>query len=115
MKFGQRPKQKKLLKHNVAERKINDGYDKPICRMNNDFETYKIFGNMSVNYTLCDCKWIPRSAKFVTLGSHPREIFGNTPFLHYQLCGPVAYLNLVFFVSGVFGLDLDLDQPINMI
>ena len=26
----------------------------------------------SVNYTLYDCKWIPRSAKFVTLGSHPR-------------------------------------------
>ncbi|XP_076809462.1 dynein axonemal assembly factor 10-like [Clavelina lepadiformis] len=26
----------------------------------------------SVNYTLYDCKWIPRSAKFVTIGSHPR-------------------------------------------
>ncbi|ESO03705.1 hypothetical protein HELRODRAFT_185629 [Helobdella robusta] len=26
----------------------------------------------SLNYTLYDCKWIPRSAKFVVLGSHPR-------------------------------------------
>ena len=26
----------------------------------------------SMNHTLYDCKWIPRSAKFVTIGSHPR-------------------------------------------
>lgn len=26
----------------------------------------------SVNHTLYDCKWIPRSAKFVTIGSHAR-------------------------------------------
>ncbi|XP_002126437.2 dynein axonemal assembly factor 10 [Ciona intestinalis] len=25
-----------------------------------------------MNHTLYDCKWIPRSARFVTLGSHPR-------------------------------------------
>jgi len=26
----------------------------------------------SLNYTVYDCKWIPRSAKLVTIGSHPR-------------------------------------------
>ena len=26
----------------------------------------------SLNYTLYDCKWIPRTAKFVIVGSHPR-------------------------------------------
>nr|CAB3267737.1 WD repeat-containing protein 92-like [Phallusia mammillata] len=26
----------------------------------------------SMNFTLYDCKWIPRSAKFVSIGSHPR-------------------------------------------
>lgn len=37
----------------------------------------------SLNYTLFDCKWIPKTAKFVVVGSQPR---GTGTIELFEIC-----------------------------
>lgn len=51
----------------------------------------------SVNYTLFDCRWIPSSAKFVTLGNWAR---GTGAIQVYEICqGDVKVVKEVSFES----------------
>ena len=48
-----------------------------------------VHAEKSVNYTLFDTKWIPRSAKFVVLGNHAR---GTGALEVYEVTGGDAKL-----------------------
>ena len=53
-----------------------------------------LYAQKSVNYTVFDSKWIPFSAKFVTLGNHAR---GTGAIQIYELAsGDVNLLKEVF-------------------
>ena len=49
----------------------------------------------SLNYTIYDVKWLPCSAKFITLGSHPRD---TGALQVYELSK--GNLNLIHEVGG---------------
>ncbi len=65
-----------------------------------------------VNYTLYDCKWIPKTAKFVVLGSQPRgsgtiEIFEVASNDVHSL-KLVRMLKILIFWSVFFNFDFNL-------
>ena len=54
----------------------------------------------SVNYTLYDCKWIPNTAKFICLGSHPK---GTGALQVYELNhGEIELVNEVIYYIIIY-------------
>lgn len=59
-----------------------------------------VYIEKSLNYSPFDVKWIPRSAKFVSLGSHPR----GTGALQVSVCMLIRNIPLIFYIVRYFVL-----------